>query len=96
MVMTGEQLGPGDGGKMREALGPHALDQAIRQAISICWMLLPEGKKSVEAVEAEVRRVVDRALKDLREDAAAFGIPHNSLRRQPDAGRMRRGPVTAG
>lgn len=59
---------------MRNMLGPQALDQAIGQAISTCWMMLPEKKKSVAAVEVEIRRVVDRALANLREDASAFGI----------------------
>jgi len=60
--------------KMRSMFGPQQVDQMIRQAISICWMMLPEGKRKAEAVEAEIRRIVDRALKDLREDATAFGI----------------------
>ncbi len=36
--------------------------------------MLPDEKKSVDAVESEIRRLVDRALKNLREDAAAFGV----------------------
>jgi hypothetical protein len=60
---------------MREFLGPQAVDNAVRQAISTCWVILPEGKRSVDAVEAEVRRVVERALANLRDDASAFGIP---------------------
>jgi hypothetical protein len=61
--------------KLWQALGPHHVDQLIRQAISACWMMLPQEKKSAAGVEAEVRRVVERALKDLREDSAAFGVP---------------------
>ena len=75
MIAGGENLDPASARMMLQAMGPHAIDQQIRQAISLCWMLLPEEKKSVEAVEAEIRRLVDRALKDLREDAAAFGVP---------------------
>jgi len=59
---------------MRDLLGPQAVDQAIRQAISTCWMMLSEKKKNVATVEAELRRVVDRALANLKEDASAFGI----------------------
>ncbi len=59
---------------MRDMLGPQAVDQAIRQAISTCWMMLPDDKKNVASVEAEIRRVVDRALENLREDSRAFGI----------------------
>lgn len=54
--------------------GPQAVDQAVRHAIATCWMMMPEGKKNPEAVEAEIRRVVDRALQNLREDCQAFGI----------------------
>lgn len=60
---------------MRDMFGPQAVDQAIRQAISTCWMMLPDEKKSVSTVEAEIRRIVDRALANLKEDATAFGIP---------------------
>jgi hypothetical protein len=63
---------------LHDMLGPQAVDQAVRQAIATCWMILPQGKKSVDAVEAEIRRIVERALKDLREDAKAFGIPESA------------------
>ena len=59
---------------MRDMFGPAAVDQAIRNAITQCWMMLPEGRKHVDAVEAEIRRLVDRALSNLREDARAFGV----------------------
>ncbi len=59
---------------MRDMLGPQAVDQAIGQAISTCWMMLPDDKKNVASVEAEIRRVVDRALENLREDSRAFEI----------------------
>jgi hypothetical protein len=61
--------------KMRAMMGPHAVDEQIRQAISICWTMLPQDKRNVAALETEIRRVVERALKNLREDAASFGIP---------------------
>lgn len=59
---------------MREMFGPQAVDQGIRQAITTCWMMLPDEKKNVAAVEAEIRRIVDRALDNFRQDAEAFGI----------------------
>lgn len=60
--------------KMTDVMGPQAVDQLVRQAITTCWMLLPEGKKTVADVEREIRRLVDRALANLREDARAFGV----------------------
>jgi hypothetical protein len=59
---------------MRKMFGPGQVDQSIRQAIQMCWMALPERKKSVDELEKEFRRIVDRAFKDLREDADAFGL----------------------
>ncbi len=58
---------------IRDMLGPQAVDQAVRQAISTCWMILPEGKKNVATLEAEMRRVFKRAIANLNEDAGAFG-----------------------
>ena len=62
------------GQSMRSFMGPQAVDQAIRQAISTCWMILPDDKKTVENVEVEIRRIIDRALANLKEDARSFGI----------------------
>jgi hypothetical protein len=59
---------------MRSVSGPQAVDQAIREAIATCWMMLPDDKRSVDAVEAEIRRLTDRALKEFREDASVFGL----------------------
>lgn len=59
---------------MREMFGPAQVDQQIRAAISTCWMMMPPGKKTPEAVAAEVRRILERALANLAEDAKAFGF----------------------
>jgi hypothetical protein len=58
----------------RDMFPPQAVDQAIRHAISMCWMMLPKDKKNPDAVATEIHRIVDRALTNLREDAQAFGI----------------------
>jgi hypothetical protein len=60
--------------RMREMFGPGQVDQQIRQAIHVCWMMLPEDRKTVDELEAQLRRIVDRAFKDLREDTNAFGL----------------------
>ncbi len=65
---------PDAGKKMRQMFGPHQVDQQISQAISTCWMLMPDDKKNPDAVAAEIRRIVERALANLKEDAQAFGI----------------------
>lgn len=60
--------------RMRAFLTPQQVDHQIRQAIQFCWMSLPPEKQSVDEVEAQIRRIVDRALRDLREDANNFGL----------------------
>ena len=50
------------------------LDQNIRQTISMLWLALPAERKSVSEVEREFRRLANRALANLREDATSFGI----------------------
>lgn len=60
---------------MREMFSPAQIDQSVRQAMQFCWMMLPENAKTVDELEKQFRRIVDRAIKDLREDAEAFGLP---------------------
>jgi hypothetical protein len=62
--------GPDD--RMRDMFGPGQIDQVVRQAIQFCWMGLPKEKRNVEEVERQIRRIVDRALRDLREDFDNF------------------------
>jgi hypothetical protein len=59
---------------IRSMLSPQHVDQQIRQAIQFCWMVLPPEKRTVAEVEAQIRRIVDRALQDLRDDASSFGL----------------------
>lgn len=59
---------------MREFFSPQMIDQQVRQAISFCWMALPPDRQNVDQVEKEIRRLFDRALRDFRDDATAFGL----------------------
>jgi len=59
---------------MADFFGPAQVDQTVRQAIHFCWMGLPKERRTVDELEMQVRRIVDRALKDFRDDAAAFGL----------------------
>jgi len=61
--------------KMRAMFSPSQVDQSVRQAIQMCWMMLPESGKTVDQLEKQFRRIVDRAVKDLRDDAKVFGLP---------------------
>jgi hypothetical protein len=69
-----DPLDPEQGDRYRDLFGPHQVDEQIRQAIQFCWMALPKEKKNVEEVEKQIRRLVDRALRDLREDSEAFRV----------------------
>jgi hypothetical protein len=51
------------------------LDQQLRNVVNMVWAALPPERQTIEAVEKEVRRLTDRALANLREDLAAFGVP---------------------
>jgi hypothetical protein len=62
-----------DGGEMGRFFGPTQVDHTIRQAVQFCWMALPPDQRSIDEVERQIRRIVDRALRDLREDGEAFG-----------------------
>ena len=57
----------------RQLFNPSQVDTMIRQAIQFCWTALPKEKRSVEEVERQIRRMVDRALSDWREDEQEFG-----------------------
>ena len=58
--------------KMRDMFGPTQIDQQIRQAIHFCWMGLPKDKRNIDELERQIRRLVDRALGDVREDFDQF------------------------
>ena len=53
------------------------IDVSIRQAICMCWTALPKERRNADEVEKVVRRIVDRAIRDFREDSSAFGLPNS-------------------
>ncbi len=70
-----ERIDPSDENaaeKMQKFFGPTQIDHFIRQAIQFCWMALPKEKRNVDELERQIRRLVDRALRDLREDFDEF------------------------
>jgi hypothetical protein len=77
MAMEEEAFDPTDPEamkRMRAFFSPQQVDQQIRQAIQFCWMALSPEQQTVDEVEKQIRRIVDRALRDLREDADSFGL----------------------
>jgi len=59
--------------KMAEFFGPGQIDQQVRQAIQFCWMSLPKDRRTPQELDKQIRRLVDRALKDFEDDRKAFG-----------------------
>jgi hypothetical protein len=58
--------------KMREFFSPAQVDLTVRQAIQMCWMMLPKKKRNPKNVEKEVRRQMDRAIRDFKKDFDTF------------------------
>jgi hypothetical protein len=74
--MVCEQFDPNDEeslDKMREFFNPSQVDHSVRQALQMCWMMLPKDNRNAAELERQFRRIVDRALRDMREDDEAFG-----------------------
>ena len=72
MVVEKCEMGGGDADKFRDFFGPATIDQSIRHAIQFCWMGLPKSRRTPDELEKQIRRIVDRALRDFREDQQAF------------------------
>jgi hypothetical protein len=58
--------------KMADLFGPGQIDQLIRQAVQYCWTALPKERRTTQELENQIRRMVERALKDFKEDREAF------------------------
>ena len=60
--------------KFRQMFGPGQVDQHMSQAIQTCWMMMPGDKRNVREVEKQMRRIFERAIKNMLEDGDAFGV----------------------
>jgi hypothetical protein len=47
---------------------PGGTANMIQQMIQMCWMELPKDKRSIDAIVAEINRLVARAFANLRDD----------------------------
>src|SRR4051812_19526460 len=63
----------GTGGFLEMFQTPAQLDQSIRQAVQLCWTVIPMDRRTIEELHQQFRRMVERALKDFAEDKAEFG-----------------------
>jgi hypothetical protein len=78
MAFISTTCGSGEGGedaadKMAEMFGPGQSDQMVRQAIQLCSMAISKDRRNADELEKQIRRIVDRALRDFREDQEQFG-----------------------
>jgi hypothetical protein len=61
--------------RTREFMGPGEVDDMVRQAVQTAWTALAKEKRTLAEVERVVRRLVDRAFEDFREDKELIS-PH--------------------
>ena len=57
---------------------PNAAKDAIRQAMMIGWWLLPKDQRTEDILDREMRRLVDDAIREFREDRDRFLSPGDS------------------
>ena len=62
------------GDATRRMVGPTAVDDMVRQAVKICWMIAPKDQRTLEYVETEIRRLTERALEEFGEDGKGFQV----------------------
>ena len=58
----------GDSEKMAHLLGPAAVDQLLLNTVEMCWIALPPDSRSLDELEKEMRHLLDRAFRNMRED----------------------------
>ena len=60
---------------MAAMMGPGHVDSMMRHAVQACWNVLPEEKRTIAELRQQLQRMLDRAVKDQQDDAAAFAMP---------------------
>ena len=66
------ETGAADAKEMREFFGPTHADVSVRQAVQAVWLMLPKKKRDPAKVEKEFRRLVERAVRDFKQDFDTF------------------------
>ena len=59
---------------IREVFGPGTVDKMMRETMSLCWVSLPQDRRNIDTLEAEMNRLLARAIKDWREDQSHTGL----------------------
>jgi hypothetical protein len=70
---SGDESEGGENNPFQGMFGPQHVDTLIRQSVQFCWMSIPKSRRTPDELERQIRRLLDRALEDFREDQTAFG-----------------------
>ena len=60
------------GDKGDPLFGPGVVDVKVREAMQLCWIMLPDDNRTTSRLVDEMRRILERALKDVQDDERAF------------------------
>jgi hypothetical protein len=52
---------------------PAEVDQLVRKTLQLCWRAMSRDRRSIEEHQRQVHRLVERGLRDFREDREEFG-----------------------
>jgi len=50
------------------------IDQRLRRSVSEMWLLLPADRRTLDELNTQIRRLVDRALEDFAENRRQFPV----------------------
>ena len=64
------------------AIAISGVDQRIRDAIQNLWLALPREEATITNLEEHFRRLVDRAIRDLKEDMNYFPPKFNKNKKK--------------
>ncbi len=59
--------------RVKSSVSPGQMDASLRQTLQMLWLMLPKDRRTPEGLETEFRRLVERVLRDFREDAERYG-----------------------
>lgn len=58
----------------REELGPKAVDEWLKQAVRVTWLLLPKDKRNVDELKSLMQGILDRIIRDMEKDRRKFDL----------------------
>ncbi len=81
----GKDLGiPADLRKLMDESGPWVLDSLVRQAFTMCWMMLPKKKRSTQMVVDILTKLFERNIQNFLADGEIFETGDSNGNREGD------------